>query len=351
MRLAVFAFSRQGLRTARRVREALEGAGDVCRTFAPERLTEEDVTAVTPPLAAFMGPLFQEMDALIFVGSCGIAVRAVAPHVRDKRTDPAVVVTDELARFVIPLLSGHIGGANALAVRLAEALGATAAVTTATDVNGRWSVDAWAAENGLTISDMKAAKAVSAAILEGPVPLASDLPVAGELPPGLMRGERGELGVCVSWRRICPFDHTLGLIPRVVRLGIGCRRGVGAEAIGRLVDQVLEENGIYPAAVKQVCTIDLKKDEPGLLEFCRERGWPLEWFSAEELRQVRGDFTPSDFVRSVTGVDNVCERAALARGETLIVKKTARDGVTVAAAAEHWEVRFGEADGSGHRPR
>ena len=115
MRAAVFAFSRQGLRTARRVRAALAEAGDGCRLFAPERLAEEGLEAIAPPLADFTAPLFREMDALIFISSCGIAVRAIAPHVRDKRTDPAVVAADERARFVIPLLSGHIGGANALA--------------------------------------------------------------------------------------------------------------------------------------------------------------------------------------------------------------------------------------------
>ena len=250
MRAAVFAFSRQGLRTARRVRAALAEAGDGCRLFAPERLAEEGLEAIAPPLADFTAPLFREMDALIFISSCGIAVRAIAPHVRDKRTDPAVVAADERARFVIPLLSGHIGGANALAGRLAEALGAAAAVTTATDVNGRFSVDAWAAEQGLAIGDMQAAKAVSAAILEGPVPLISDFPVAGGLPPGLTYGETGPVGVRLSCRRGSPFARTLTLTPRVVRLGIGCRRGAEAGAIGRLADQVLQEHDILPAAVK-----------------------------------------------------------------------------------------------------
>ena len=111
------------------------------------------------------------------------------------------------------------------------------------------------------------------------------------------------------------------------------------EAIEEAVMEALEGLGLW--AVAGVATIDLKKDEPGLLAFCRERGWPLEWYTAEELRQVSGTFTPSEFVRSVTGVDNVCERAALAGGgETLIIKKTARDGVTVAAAVEKYEVRF-----------
>ena len=90
-----------------------------------------------------------------------------------------------------------------------------------------------------------------------------------------------------------------------------------------------------------MCSIDLKRDEPGLLDFCREQGWPAVFYAAGELAAVEGDFTPSDFVRAVTGVDNVCERAALLGAEKLIVRKTAQNGVTVAAAVEHWEVRFG----------
>lgn len=339
MRLAVFAFSRRGLAAAERARAAL--AAESCRVYAPERLAGGDVLPITPPLPEFVGPVFRESDALIFVGACGIAVRAIAPHVRDKTADPAVVSVDERARFVIPLLSGHIGGANALAVRLAAALGAAAAVTTATDVNGRFSADAWAAEQGVFIDDLGAAKAVSAAILEGPVPLASDFPVGTELPPGIVPGEGGPVGICVSWQKRQPFETTLLLVPKVVRLGVGCRRGTSRSAIGALVDQVLHENGIHPEAVKAAASIDLKKDEPGLLAFCRERSWPVEFYAASQLEAVEGAFSSSDFVRRTTGVDNVCERAAVLGGGELIVKKTTRDGVAVAAAVEHWEVRFG----------
>ncbi len=341
MKIAVFAFSCQGLETAERVRAALTSQEDGCQVYAPERMAGEGVTPIKPPLAAFVGAIFPKEDALIFVGACGIAVRAIAPYVRDKQTDPAVISMDEQARFVIPLLSGHIGGANALAVRLAEALDATAAVTTATDVNGKFSVDAWAAERGLFIDDIKAAKVVSAAILEGPVPLVSDFPVVTELPSGVVRGESGAVGICIAWRRKAPFETTLTLVPKVICLGIGCRRGTSWSAIHAVVDQILEENGIHPAAVKSVASIDLKKDEPGLLAFCQRRGWPVKFYAAARLKAVKGEFTPSDFVKKTTGVDNVCERAAALGGGELIVKKTVRDGVTVAAAVEHWEVRFG----------
>ena len=166
--------------------------------------------AVEGALPDFVEPIFRRTDALIFVGACGIAVRAVAPHLRSKAEDPAVLAVDETARFVVPLVSGHIGGANRLARLLARDLEAEPVVTTATDVNAKFSVDAWAAEQGLHINRLDAAKAVSAAILEGPVPLKSDFPIAGELPPGeplllvvesdiakaLGQAVAGELGNC-----------------------------------------------------------------------------------------------------------------------------------------------------------
>ena len=171
MRAALFAFSRGGCVTARRVMAALPEAAFVCYTM--ERFQEPEFL---PLDKAVYGASFSSMDALIFVGACGIAVREIAPYVKSKKTDPAVVCIDEAGRFVIPLLSGHIGGANALAVELAEKLGATAVVTTATDVRGKFSVDAWAARHGCAISDMGLAKVVSAAILEEDIPLCSQFP-------------------------------------------------------------------------------------------------------------------------------------------------------------------------------
>ncbi|MCI8420352.1 MAG: cobalt-precorrin 5A hydrolase [Oscillospiraceae bacterium] len=337
MRVAIFAFSRRGCAAAGQIRDALDGE---CRCYTIEKYCSRDFTAILPPLAKFAGPVFSWADALIFVGACGIAVRAIAPHLRDKRSDPAVVVVDEQEKFVISLLSGHIGGANALAEQLAARLDAVAVVTTATDVNGRFAVDAWAARQGLHIGSREAAKAVSAAILEGTVPLSADFPVSGELPPGIVLGEAGELGIYISWKNRSLFRQTLLLAPPVLHLGIGCRRGTGAEAIAAAVDQVLAECGAAPEAVKLAASIDLKRDEPGLLAFCRQRGLSLRFYTAEELAAVEGDFTPSVFVRSVTGVDNVCERAALLGAEQLLVKKTAKSGVTAALAIEHWEVRF-----------
>ena len=248
---------------------------------------------------------------------------------------------DELGTFVIPLLSGHIGGANALARKLAESLHATPVITTATDINRKFSVDTWATEHGCAISSMKLAKAVSAAILEGDIPLKSDFPIVGNLPNGVIPGENGNLGIYMTITDKEPFENTLRLTPKLLHLGIGCRRGTEKEAIANAVEQVFRENGLDFRAVKCAASIDLKQDEEGLLSFCKEQNIPIHFYTAEELTALPGEFTPSPFVRKVTGVDNVCERSALVGADNLIVKKTACHGVTVAVAMENWEVHFG----------
>ena len=346
MKAAVLAFTRRGCALARQVAELLPEA----ELYTLPRFDEPGFLPLGAPPEAFYGELFSTHDALVFVGAAGIAVRSVAPHIRDKRTDPAVLCLDEGGRFVVPLLGGHIGGANALALRLSGALGAAAAITTATDVNRRFSVDRWAAEAGCAIADMGAAKAVSAAILERDIPFMTDLPVKGELPPGLVRGGEGALGVYIGWDIKTPFNLTLRLVPRCLRLGLGCRRGVDAAGLRTAVETVFEEHRVDPRAVRAAASIDLKRDEQGLADCCALMGWPLSFYSAERLRAVPGQFSASALVERVTGVDNVCERAAMLGAERLVVEKTALDGVTVAAAAEHWEVCFGETVCGGHRP-
>lgn len=336
MNAAVFAYSRTGIQTAKRVSRALHDM-DVS-LYTPAHLEEPGFLPIEPSVYALE---FSRRDALIFVGACGIAVREIAPYVRDKKTDPAVLVLDERARHVIPLLSGHIGGANRLALRLSSMLGADPVITTATDVNGKFAVDEFAARTGCAISDMQLAKAFAAGILERDLPLASAFPIVSPLPGGVYEAGSGALGVYIGCDVREPFQKTLRLIPKKLRVGLGCRRGVCASAITSAIRHVFAENRLDLRAISGVFSIDLKKDEPGLLMACRENGWSVSFYPAQTLQAVPGEFTASSFVASVTGVDNVCERAAMVGAEQLLVSKTAMDGVTVAVALMHWEVHFG----------
>ena len=274
--------------------------------------------------------LFGTYDALVFIGAAGIAVRAIAPHIRSKATDPAVLVIDEQGRFVIPILSGHLGGANVLAEEIAAKLGAVPVITTATDIGGRFSPDSFAAANFLRITNLSAAKAVAAAVLAGePVGFVSDFPYAN-CPPELHPGADCRIGLCISFdAEKKPFPVTLTLVPCDLVLGIGCRRGVSAEQIAAQV----EISGIPLERVRLIATIDRKADEPGLLTFCREHRLQLVTCTAAVLETVPGEFHASDFVQETVGVDNVCERSAVfVSGGMLVYPKCAGNGVTCAAA-------------------
>lgn len=330
MRLELIAFTRRGSDLAQRLADSLSRHGH------PAACTRDDLKAEEWAKRAF-----SRSDGLIFVGAAGIAVRAIAPHLCHKSSDPAVVVVDERGQFVIPILSGHLGGANDLAREIAALLGATPVITTATDVNGVFAVDQWARRQGLLVCNPEGILPISSRLLAGEtVGVFSTWPIGGELPRGLHLVSRAEAQVVLDLRR--PAGDALWLCPKGVRVGMGCRRGTPAAVLRSLLEDVLAQESIPQEAICALCTIDLKKDETGLQELAVELQVPLRTYSAQELAQVPGDFTPSPFVAQITGVDNVCERAALAAGGRLLRTKTAKDGATVALALEELHLTWEE---------
>ena len=318
MTLRLLAFTDRGFALAQTLAEAL--GGEAARCGAPLGLA--DWTAGG----------FSQADALVFVGAAGIAVRVIAPHVRHKAADPAVVVVDEAGRFAVPILSGHLGGANDLARKIAAQCGAVPVITTATDVRGLFAVDEWAKRQNCRAENPEAIVRFSSKVLAGETAgIYSPWPIAGRPPEHTAPAAERDCDAMLTLRR--QSGDALRLIPAIAVLGAGCRKGTPASALERAFAELLEKSGLNPLAFYKVCSIDLKRDEPGLLSFCQSRGLAFETFSAQALLAVEGDFSPSGFVRSVTGVDNVCERAAvLGSGGALIVKKQAGDGVTMAAA-------------------
>lgn len=319
MSRAYLAFTEKGMALAHRLARALPGSVSRCGAGGVR-------------LAEWTSMQFAQADALIFVGAVGIAVRAIAPHCKSKATDPAVVVLDECGRFAVPLLSGHLGGANALARALAEACGAIPVITTATDANGVFAVDEWAKAQGCAVLEPERIKLVSGALLAGhTVRLASDWPVQGTPPAGVDPARTpAEADFALT---LSPAGDALHLVPHIGVLGIGCRRGTCAEQLEAAFADFCARHSLAPACIAAAASIDLKADEAGLLAFCRAHGWPITFYSAEQLRALSGPFTPSPFVQSVTGVDNVCERAAvLASGGCIRIPKQAGGGVTFALA-------------------
>jgi cobalt-precorrin 5A hydrolase len=285
---------------------------------------------------------FSSDDALLFVGAAGIAVRAVAPLVRSKTSDPAVVVIDERGQFIIPILSGHIGGANRLSHTIAKMLHALPVITTATDVSSVFAIDTWASEKNIGIINPEQIKWVSARLLAGEcVYVKSLFPVSGTVPDGIVLTEE-EYDVIITVRHKGRKD-ALRLVPPILTLGVGCQKGITAEELETAFELILKKGSCLKEAVCLVISIDLKSDEPGLIEFCNKHQLPFKTYSAAQLSAVKGRFSSSDFVRKTTGVDNVCERSAvLGSGGELFVKKDAGNGITMALAIAPYTVRFME---------
>ncbi len=325
MKIAALAFTDAGVGTGRRL-------ASLSDDFRLERCAQGR-------LKEWTAAAFAEADALIYVGACGIAVRAIAPFVRAKTSDPCVLVVDEQGRYVIPVLSGHIGGGNELAEAAAALIGALPVVTTATDLNGLFAVDVWARRHGLRIREPSFIKRVSGKLLRGEsVRFSSEFPIAGTAPRGITVTEASP-DVTVGIR---PSDApALHLIVPCVTAGIGCRKGINASSVESAFRQALTEARLVPECVTGVASVDLKKEEPGLLAFCAKRSLPFRTFPAETLAALPGSFTSSEFVRSVTGTDSVCERAAVAdAGGEIIFGKHAYHGVTVAFAVSPVELTW-----------
>lgn len=346
MNIAIISFTLNGFELSGRIQALLKSAGDTVVRYKKSRhLHSGEGIDVTEPLQQWAGKMFESQNAIIFVGASGIAVRAIAPHIKDKKKDPAILILDEHGAFCIPLLAGHIGGANELALKLCDKLGSTPVITTATDINQQFAVDVFAVKNNLVISDMKLAKEISAKLLhKEAVGLVSELPVQGKLPQGLIEGAgSAELGICVGIHHDQqPFPKTLWLIPRNVTLGIGCRKDTPKQQIESFVKEVCQKNGIFWEAICQVASIDLKKEEKGIQEYCQKYQIPFTTYTAAELEQIPGEFPCSEFVAAVAGVGNVCERSAAAASNEgrIIQNKIAKDGVTLALAIENRSVEF-----------
>lgn len=312
MNTAIAAFTNRGIALALRLAEFL---GEGASVFVPERLSRarEGVGVITPSLSEWTGRVFHEVNALIFVGACGIAVRAIAQHIASKLHDPAVVVMDESGKFVIPILSGHVGGANELARKVAGYLDAQAVITTATDVNDLVAVDEWAVKHDCAIENPEAVKHVSGALLEG-----------------------ASVGVAVTCEDVpAPFPVTLWLRPKVLVLGTGCNKGVDPAKFEECALDFLAGAGVSVLSVRAVASIDLKKDEPAVKAFAEKYGVQFLTFMASELQAVQGRFTSSERVRQFTGTDNVCERAcvlAAGEGAVLLRSKCVYEGMTFALA-------------------
>ncbi|WP_066635850.1 cobalt-precorrin 5A hydrolase [Desulfolucanica intricata] len=315
--------------------------------LCPESLTYEK------PLAPLIKNLFNNEQALIMIMALGIVIRMIAPHLKSKRTDPAVLVLDEKGEHVISALSGHWGGANELTNFLAAELGAHPVITTSTDVQNLPAADLLAKQYNLIPENFSELKAVNAALVNGEhVTIYTPFPLNITPTPGitvcpwalyknkLLDNEGWQ--VLITNKVIPNTKNTLFLRPKNLIIGIGCRKGTAKEQIMAVLEQALEQVNKSILSIKLIATIDLRAEEPGLTGLAADLGVPLITFSRKEINDAYskypGIFKNSKFVKEKIGVGGVCEPVTLLAcpQAKLIKPKFPQNGVTAAIAEESW---------------
>lgn len=340
---ALYAITRHGVEVASRLARELPGAN----LYVSERLAAE-APAGTRPFRLPMGPLlaktFPAYDCHVFVISIGAVVRMVAPLLRDKKVDPAIVCVDDAARFAISVLSGHVGRGNAFAERVAAVLGAQAVITTASDAIGTLTVDILARELGWTLDDpdRNVTRACAAVVNARPVLFVQETgepdwwPEDRPLPEGVayttaLEGvdpSAYEVLLLATDREIrashpAHWENAVVYRPKSLAVGLGCDRGVSPEMAERGLLMVLEKHALSPKSVKYLATIDKKKDEAALIALGEHLAVPLRLFTASELDAVQTIENPSETVKYYVGTRGVAEPAALlaAGADRLLVPK------------------------------
>ena len=344
-RIALFCLTPSGVALARRLHAALP-----MTCYTRETLVEPGFLPFDGSFAHTVQQAFTRYPALIFIGATGIAVRVLAPLLVDKLSDPAVVVIDERGQHVISLLSGHVGGANALARELAAILGVKPVITTATDVNDVAALDTLACQLNGRIDDFRTAvKTVNQMLVsQQRVGLWWDEEFSDELSRCDRRGfisvadlnalpELDAL-VCITLRAALPelpLPHWK-LVPRRVVAGIGCRRGTPCGQISELLHRQLALQGLDPLALKAIGSIVLKQDELGLIQLASDLDVPFEIFSVAALREHEHRFPSSLFVKQTVGVGSVSGPAAWRLSEGHVIGETLREqGTTITLGVTH----------------
>jgi cobalt-precorrin 5A hydrolase len=353
--IAVVAITRLGVETSQKIQRCLEAAGLAATVYAPKKYSQSGVVVMEKNIGDFIKDIYSKVDAVVAVMATGIIIRSVAPLLESKLTDPAVVGVDASGKFVISLLSGHLGGANQLSRLIAEGIGATPVITTASDVMGKQSVDELAKQLHLAIRNPDSLVAVNSAIVnedrivvvlvgEVKLPISTlggfEVKTADNGLEALDIINRYDAGIIVTNEPLAiakfvkPF--TILKIKRIV-VGLGARRDASAENILKAVNQVIDKLHLPLARIDRYATVDIKRSSKPMIEAVEKLGAPLEFLTVEELRGVvNEDLSPdSAMVQEKIGVGGVCERAALlvaGNNSKLILKKTKLNGVTVAVA-------------------
>ncbi|WP_259455546.1 cobalamin biosynthesis protein [Bacillus sp. PK3_68] len=348
---AVVAITKHGTQLARKINAVFPGSDlYYMKKFEQGDEGERGITLFEGSVRLLLPELFAKYRGLILIISLGAVVRMIAPILKDKKTDPGVVVVDDKGEHVISVLSGHIGGANELAREVATLIGAYPVVTTASDVQKTIPVDLFGRRFGWVWESDEKLTPVSAAVVNEEkvavvqesgeknwwmhdTPMPDTIHVFSSIQKAI--AENPAAALVVTHRQLEKAEEAIltnGVLfrPKVLVLGIGCNRGTSAEEIEQVISTTLDELKVSIKSVKAIATIDLKKDEVGLLEVARKHRWEFVYYKPEELNQ-KAISQPSDTVYKFTGAYGVSEPAAMlySRNDQLLLAKKKSGNVTI----------------------
>jgi len=339
---AVWALTPGGARLAGQIAGAMPGS----TVFLKDTVADTVDRAI--PFSRLKDAIQSRFNAFsqhIFIMATGIVVRSIASHLVHKIHDPAVVVCDELGRFAISLVSGHMGGANALAQTVSAITGGQPVITTATDVNHKPAIDLIARRHGLVIENPAAIKTVNMALITGAPIFVHDpfnqviphLPAKQVKPfDNLPPDEKQAAAVYVDHICLDLPGQVLILRPGSLVAGMGCNRGTDVGEMRDLLERTFRAAGLCLASLRCLASVDLKADEPGLLALAESLKVKIAFFTRQQLNTVAQVPNPSAMVEKHIGVQSVCEAAALLATQQgrLIVPKQKTANVTLAVAAD-----------------
>jgi len=355
MDIAIASFSTKGRNLESQLKEFFLQDDENTNVFCYDKNNDK--------LSSFVKKHMEQKHSMIFIGACGIAVRLIAPFVQNKLTDSSVIVVDETAHFVIPILSGHVGGANMLARRICAGIGALCVITTATDLEDKFAIDVYAKDHDLTILDKDGIVYVSSKILNGEevtvlcddeeiikdlqkvsqIKLIQKLDDIKDRDNGTDKNDEVNNKIDIdlfigSYKEAMNVKAKLSLIRQRYVAGMGCKKGKSFEELIAFFKESIDSLDIHESEVRLISSIDLKKDEAGLCKLSLFLNIPFETYSADKLNMIEGEFSTSDFVKEITGCDNVSERAALyaakkyGQNAKIILPKNAKCGMTISIA-------------------
>lgn len=334
MKLAIISVSNKGQELAYELKEILDSDSTIIKCD----LYHKDVKNHFPIL-------FYEYDAIIAIMASGILIRSIAPLVESKLSDPAVVNIDDNGKFVISTLSGHLGGANDLAIKISKLINATPVITTSTDVNNKLGIDVLARDLYLSIDKPEEILFFNKSILDGcEISLTVNPNKNFEYLFEYISNNDNEINVSIYYSSkinqdeilVSLDEHELILKEKKIVVGIGCRRDKEYEKIHDGFMKTLNELKILPSRVNLLASAEIKKDEKGILELSEQMDIPVKFVEIDKLKLFESnDVSKSEFVYSKFGIYGVCEPSALIMAgfeSKLIYKKTSYDGVTISVA-------------------